>query len=54
VASTSNADGLGIKGIYKTKPVGRQWFFNATEPRDGVVISPKTPLLSSKTGASEK
>jgi hypothetical protein len=45
MTSTSNVDRFGIKEIYPTKLGGREWFFNATNPRDGLVISPAASAL---------
>ena len=39
-------DKLGVQQIYPTKEGGYEWYFNASNPRDGLVISPiATPLI---------
>lgn len=52
MTSTSNADRFGVKQIYPTKPGGREWFFNATDPRDGLAISPAAAALYTMLGGS--
>jgi hypothetical protein len=42
---TPSVDRFGVKQIYPTKPGGREWFLNATDPRDGLVISPAATEL---------
>ena len=52
MTSTASVDRFGIKQIYPTKPGGREWFFNATDPRDGFVISPAASELYSVSNSS--
>jgi hypothetical protein len=54
MTSTGSVDMFGVKELYPTKPGGRQWFFNATEPRDGLVISPAAAALYGKPDGSWK
>ena len=44
-AASPGIDRLGIKEIYATKPGGMEWIFNATDPRDGLTISPAATTL---------
>lgn len=50
--SASDVDRFGVKEIYPTKPGGREWFLNATDPRDGFVISPAAASLFDGPGDS--
>ena len=44
-------DKLGVQQIYPTKNGGYEWYFNATNPRTGLVVSPiATPLLNMGNG----
>ncbi|HXV45905.1 MAG TPA: hypothetical protein VD736_04465 [Nitrososphaera sp.] len=47
ITSTTSVDRFGVKQIYPTKPGGREWFLNPTDPRDGFVISPAATSLYS-------
>ena len=47
ITSTTSIDRFGVKQIYPTKPGGREWFLNATDPRHGFVISPAATSLYS-------
>ncbi len=38
-------DRFGVQEIYRTKPGGREWYFNSIDPRDGLVISPAAAVL---------
>lgn len=38
-------DRFGIREIYQTKPGGQEWYFNSTNPRDGLAISPVAAAL---------
>ena len=45
-------DRLGVQQIYPTKEGGQEWYFNASNPKDGLVISPAaTSLLNTGDGA---
>jgi hypothetical protein len=44
-ASAASVDRFGVKQIYTSKQGGREWFLNATDPRDGLVISPAAAEL---------
>lgn len=44
-------DQMGVREIYPTKNGGYQWYLNATNPRDGLIISPAaTALVSTGDG----
>jgi len=49
--TASSVDRLGVKQIYPTKPGGREWFLNATDPRDGLVVSPAATTIYNKSGS---
>ncbi|HEX7033322.1 MAG TPA: hypothetical protein VF172_10010 [Nitrososphaera sp.] len=44
-------DRFGIRKIYQTKPGGQEWYFNSTNPRDGLTISPAAAVLYPGSGA---
>jgi hypothetical protein len=45
-------DKLGVQQIYPTKEGGQEWYFNDSNPKDGLVISPAaTRLLNTGDGA---
>lgn len=44
-ATSRGAGGFEVSELYPTKPGGREWFLNATEPRDGFLISPAAATL---------
>lgn len=44
-SGSHDLDRFGVREIYQTKVGGREWFFNATEPRDGLSISPAAATL---------
>lgn len=50
--STGNLDMFGVKQIYPTEQGGREWFLNATDPRDGLTISPVAASLYSGSNSS--
>jgi hypothetical protein len=52
MASSDTGGGFEAGELYPTKPGGREWFFNATEPRDGLVISPAAASLYGKPDGS--
>jgi hypothetical protein len=52
ITGTTSVDRFGVKQIYPTKPGGREWSLNATDPRDGFVISPAASELFPMPGGS--
>ncbi|HXG07694.1 MAG TPA: hypothetical protein VNI77_10270 [Nitrososphaera sp.] len=44
-------DRFGVRKIYETKPGGQEWYFNSTNPRDGLSISPAAAELHRGSGA---
>jgi hypothetical protein len=40
-------DKLGVREIYPTRDGGYEWYLNATNPRDGLIISPAATVLQS-------
>lgn len=52
LTSVGAADRSGVKQIYATKQGGREWFLNATDPRDGLTISPAATSLYSGSSSS--
>jgi hypothetical protein len=52
-ATSRDAGGFEASELYPTKPGGREWFLNATEPRDGLLmISPAAALLYGRPDGS--
>lgn len=51
VTGNYEVDRLGVREIYQTKPGGREWYFNATDPRDGLTISPAATTLHADAGS---
>jgi hypothetical protein len=45
---------MGVREIYPTKNGGYQWYLNATDPRDGLVISPAATVLFNMGNGSWK
>ncbi|MEW6604273.1 MAG: hypothetical protein AB1351_06240 [Thermoproteota archaeon] len=51
ITADHEVDRFGVREIYQTKPGGREWYFNTTDPRDGLTISPAAAELHHGAGA---